>query len=315
MTPDKKTILILGGYGFLGTNILKFIDDNLCDKYSVIVLDKFQNHPVGINFRCVKKSYAGDFADNFFLKKVFSNHIDIVLHSLSTTVPVSSRNARYDIETNLFPTLSVLDFMVENGIKNIVYMSSGGAIYGRGGANRHHEDENVFPISSYGVVKLTIEKYMMQYAQLFGIEPLIIRLSNPYGPYHFSMRQGVINVAMTKAFKGERMAVWGSGEGKKDYIYVEDFVRILFKLIQKGVKNEVVNIASGQLLSVNDIISKVRTMVSSLEVDYEDADNYDASQFSLDTTKLYNIIGDYTFCSLNEGLQKTFEWTKSALNL
>ena len=313
MNHNKQTILILGGFGFLGTNILKYIDENLYDQYSVIVLDRFNNHPEGINFHCVEKVYAGDFTDTLFLKKVFNNNIDIVIHSLSTTIPVSSRNARYDIETNLFPTLSILDIMVGSGIKNIVYMSSGGAIYGMCGENNHNEEENVYPVSSYGIVKLTIEKYLFQYAQLYEIEPLIIRLSNPYGPYHYSMRQGVVNVAMTKALKGERMTVWGKGEGMKDYIFVEDFVRILFALMQKSVKNEVINIASGQLLSVNKIISSIQALVPTFEVDYGDADNYDASYFSLDTTKLHKIIGEYTFCSFDEGLCKTLEWTKTIL--
>jgi len=177
----------------------------------------------------------------------------------------------------------------------------------------HKESDDVFPVSSYGVVKLTIEKYMVQYAQLYGIKPLIIRLSNPYGPYHYSMKQGVVNVALTKALKKEQMEIWGDGNGRKDYIYVEDFVKILFALLNNNTTNEVVNIASGQLLSVNDVVSAIRDVVPTFDVNHVEADKYDASHFSLDTTKLRNLIGDYEFCPFAEGLQKTYQWTKTII--
>ncbi len=309
-----KTILLLGGYGFLGTNIIKYIDARLGEQYKVIVFDKFESHPRGVMFQSVVDTYAGDFVDSVFLKKVFDeNKVDIVLHSLSTTVPVSSHNARYDVETNLLPTLDVLNLMVEYEVRDIVYMSSGGAIYGACRGKGHSENDDVFPVSSYGVVKLAIEKYLMQYAQLFGIKPLIIRLSNPYGPYHYGMKQGVINVALTKALKGEKMDVWGSGDGLKDYIYVEDFVAILFYLLKRNIFNEVINIASGQLLSVNDIVTTVRTLVPTFVTRQVEAEKFDAPQFSLDTTKLHQLIGEYDFCSIQEGMQKTYQWTKSIL--
>ncbi len=311
-----KTILLFGGYGFLGTNIIKHIDahPHLREQYRVIVFDKYDNHPRGITFQSVVNTYAGDFVDRVFLKKVFEeNKIDLVFHSLSTTVPVSSHNARYDVETNLLPTLDVLNLMVEHEVRDIVYMSSGGAVYGACAGQVHRENDDVFPVSSYGVVKLAIEKYLMQYAQLFGIRPLIIRLSNPYGPYHYGMEQGVINVALTKALKGERMDIWGTGDGLKDYVYVEDFVTILFSLLQRNVSNEVINIASGQLLTVNDIVETVRSLVPSFVARHVEADKFDASQFALDTTKLHLLIGDFKFCSIQDGMQKTYQWTKSII--
>ena len=217
------------------------------------------------------------------------------------------------METNLLPTLDVLNLMVEHEVRDIVYMSSGGAVYGACAGQVHRENDDVFPVSSYGVVKLAIEKYLMQYAQLFGIRPLIIRLSNPYGPYHYGMKQGVINVALTKALKGERMDIWGTGDGLKDYVYVEDFVTILFSLLQRNVSNEVINIASGQLLTVNDIVETVRSLVPSFVARHVEADKFDASQFALDTTKLHLLIGDFKFCSIQDGMQKTYQWTKSII--
>ena len=305
------TILILGGYGFLGTNIMHYVDAHLHDAYRFIVFDKFERHMGGVEFVCVEKTYAGDFTDKELLESIFrENKIDLVIHSLSTTVPVDSANARYDVETNLLPTLDVLALMVKYGVKDIVYISSGGAVYGTRDQKPHLESDAVYPISSYGTVKVATEKYMMQYGQLYGLRPLIVRLSNPYGAYHYSMKQGVINIAMTKALRNETLQIWGDGNDKKDYIYVEDFVDILFRLLDKGISNQVINIGSGTLLSVNEIADAVRSLVPSFKAEHSEAQQFDASHFELNTDKLKSLIGEYKFTPFFEGLQKTYCWTK-----
>lgn len=310
-----KTVLILGGYGFLGTNIMKYVDEHLRQQYRFIVFDKFDKHLGGVEFKCVEMTYAGDFTDKALIESIFrDNKIDLVIHSLSTTVPVDSANARYDVETNLLPTLDVLALMVKYGVKDIVYISSGGAVYGTRDQKPHLELDAVYPISSYGTVKVATEKYMMQYGQLYGLRPLIVRLSNPYGAYHYSMKQGVINIAMTKALRGETLQIWGDGNDKKDYIYVEDFVDILFKLLDKGISNQVINIGSGTLLSVNEIADAVRELVPTFKSEHADAKQFDASHFELNTDKLRSLIGDYQFTSFKDGLNKTYLWTIESNN-
>lgn len=310
-----KTALILGGYGFLGTNIMRYVDEHLQDQYRFIVFDKCPAHPGHVVIQSLAaKSYSGDFTDTALLESIFrENKIDLVIHSLSTTTPVDSANARYDVETNLLPTLDVLALMVKYGVKDIVYISSGGAVYGTRDNKAHEESDAVYPISSYGVVKVATEKYLMQYGQLYGLRPLIVRLSNPYGAYHYSMKQGVINIAMTKALRGEPLQIWGDGNDKKDYIYVGDFVNILFKLLDKGISNQVINIGSGTLLSVNEIADAVRLLVPSFKTTHEAAQQFDVSHFELNTQKLRSIIGDYPFTSLKDGLSKTHEWTRTMI--
>lgn len=309
---EMKNILILGGFGFLGTNVIKYIDAHLLRSVHVIVFDKFAQHQGGVKFESIIKTYTGDFSNVELIEKVFQeNKIDLIIHALSTTVPADSANAHYDVETNLLPTLDVLALMVKYSVKDIVYISSGGAVYGTRDNKPHEETDAVYPISSYGVVKVATEKYMMQYAQLYGLRPLILRLSNPYGPYHYSMKQGVINIAIEKALRNEPLHIWGDGCGKKDYVYVEDFVEILFRLLEQRVDNQVINIGSGTLLSVNDIAKAVRDIIPTFEVTNVDAQKYDALHFALDTTKLMSFIGDYQFTDFKEGLTKTYNWLLS----
>lgn len=311
MEKKMKTVLLLGGYGFLGTNVMKFVDAHYSQQYKFIVFDKYERHMGGVEFGCVEKTYSGDFTDSQLLEHVFSeNAIDMVVHSLSTTIPVSTSSAKYDVETNLLPTIEVLNLMVKFGVKDIVFFSTGGAVYGTRDNKAHEESDAVYPISSYGVVKVTIEKYMMQYAQLYGLRPLIVRISNPYGPYHYSMKQGVINIAMAKAIQKEVMEIWGDGNDKKDYIYVDDFIDILFRLIEKKVCNEVINVGSGQLLSVNEIVENVKHYEPAFEFVYKEFQQHDASHFELNTTKLRALIGAYPFTDIEQGMLKTYKWAK-----
>ena len=229
-----KKILILGGFGFIGTNLIKYAEEKRLP-YRFIVFDRNKEHKLGLEFTNVEKAYSGDFSDSKQIEAIFAeNNIDLVVHSISSTVPLQSNVAKNDIEKNLLPTIALLDEMVKSKVRDIIFLSSGGAVYGDLIADRpHREDDDVFPKSSYGVVKLAIEKYMFQYKSLYGIRPMVLRLSNPYGKYHTFKRQGVINVAMNDAKEGLEFEVWGDGNTVKDYIYVNDVCKIIYELYEK----------------------------------------------------------------------------------
>lgn len=305
-----KKILLLGGFGFIGANILKFIDKNLEGHYSVVVFDKLKEHPYGVHFNCIEKVYDGDFLDNIFLKSIFENHeFDLIIHSLSTTVPVTSNNVRYDIESNLLPTIEVLNLMLEFCVEDIIFISSGGAVYGNAEINvKHKESDNSNPVSSYGVVKLAIEKYMLQYASLYKLKPLILRLSNPYGNFHYSERQGICNVALRAAINKTDFNVWGNGEASKDYIYIDDFCEILFLLYSKAIHNKVLNVGSGCVLTLNEILFEIKALVPGFSWSYKVASKFDVSHFELDLNELKKIIGDYKFSDFKIGISKVKDW-------
>ncbi len=308
-------ILLLGGFGFIGTNILKFVESLNAD-YRMIVFDRFPNHLDNIKFSRVDKVYAGDFSDEYLLNKIFTeNHIDVVLHSLSASVPSSSVDNIFDLKFNVIPTITLLNVMKAHDVKNIVFISSGGAVYGDNtvGRDGHSEEDVLFPKSAYGVSKLVIEKYLYLYSTLYDFKVLITRLSNPYGPYHYSQKQGVVNIALEKAMRGEKLEIWGDGNGKKDYIFITDFCKILFSLIIKSTyQYEVLNIGSGELLSVNEIAETIKDkLVSTFEWDYRQLNNLDVSAFKLDLSKLNSILGHFNFTSFDKGLDLTYAWYRN----
>jgi len=301
-----KKILLLGGFGFIGTNIMKYVDNNtkLKDKFKFIILERMARHPHGIIFKCIFKIYVGDFSDETFINKIFiENDIDFVIHSLSTTVPATSTNARFDVESNLISTLKLLGIMDKHNIKNIVYISSGGAIYGDTLQKVHNEEDAVYPKSSYGIVKLAIEKYLLSYSELYGFQSMILRLSNPFGKYHYNQHQGVINIALRKLLNKEPLEIWGTGDGIKDYIFIEDFCSILFRLIENDIESCVYNIGGSLPLSVNEICKYILNIDSNFEFKHVNASAVDVQSFELDITKIRKRLGKLSF-------KKTYEWQK-----
>ena len=307
-----KNILLLGSYGFIGTNIIKYIDAH-CEDVHVVAFDRSLHHLDNIEFKSITKVYAGDFSDEYLLKRVFDeNNIDIVIHSLSASVPTSSQDNLFDIQFNVLPSIRLLNQMVAHGVRNIVFISSGGAIYGDHYVDNagHVESEVLFPKSAYGVSKLVIEKYLYLYGVQHGIRSLVLRLSNPYGPYHYSQKQGIVNIALERAIDGRSFEVWGNGNGEKDYIYVEDFCAILFLILNKWKEQyTIVNIGSGQLLSVNDIVNELKVSVNNdFKWTYKNANKLDVQGFRLDLSLLHALIGKFEFTTLKEGINRTRSW-------
>jgi UDP-glucose 4-epimerase len=303
-----KTILILGGFGFIGKNILRYIDSNSLQENEVIVFSRENDERLWPNFNCVKKIYTGDLSDSMSLIPVFEEQkIDLVIHLISTTVPSTSGNFRFDVESNLVPTIDFMNLMIKYGCKDIVYLSSGGAVYGNS-LHRSTETDQNNPNSSYGIVKLGIERYLMLYSQQGLLNPLILRLSNPYGLYHTSMAQGIINVALRSALYGKPFFVWGDGEARKDYIFIDDFVAILFKLIDLKTANQILNVGSGITFSINEIMKEVKEVYPEFTWGYKEVKKSDVFKNELDISKLKSIIGDFKYLGLKDGILKTKDW-------
>lgn len=307
-----RNILILGSFGFIGTNVIKYIDDFYKDA-NVIAFDRFPEHIDHIKFNSVSKVYSGDFSDEHLVEKVFDdNNIDLVIHSLSASVPSSSQDNEFDLLYNVLPTIKLLNQMAKHNVKKLVFLSSGGAIYGDHytDVSGHIEEEVLFPKSAYGISKLIIEKYLYLYAIQDKVSSLVLRLSNPYGPYHYSQKQGIINIALERAYDGKNFEIWGDGNGKKDYIYIEDFCSILMTLVGTWNGNyAVINIGSGQLLSVNEIVKALKENVNPLfNWSYKSANVLDVQDFKLNLDKMKALIGEFNFTCLEEGLEKTKNW-------
>lgn len=309
---NNETILLIGGNGFIGRNVIDFVIRN----------DGFSNHKFVVLSRSITEKViknvvyvGGDYGDMNTLVNLFSKwHFSKVFHFATSTTPVSSgNNILQDINGNLIATIGLLDVMKDFNCKSIMYLSSGGAVYGEKNLNKISENEICLPVSSYGVVKLTIENYIRLYKKQYDINYLILRVSNPFGKFHTSEKQGVINIAIRRALREEKVEVWGDGTQSKDYLFVDDLIEIFFQLINKGVVNKTINIGSGETHQLNKILNTIKIYLPTLNVNYIESKASDVKDFCLDIS-LMNSLSDFKFTQFEEAIQKTILFEKKQLD-
>lgn len=287
-------ILILGGLGFLGRNIA----NELSQTNNVFIVDC-------IDFK-MKDYYKIKFSDIESVKKVVEeNNINMVLHLISSIIPSSSAEAYLNEISEVYnPTLQLLDYCSEKGIK-FVYFSSGGAVYGNQKEifNEHTKCE---PVSYYGLSKLNLENAVLFFHNTKGLEYLIIRPSNPYGyGQNLFGKQGLIAVIFGKILKKETLQIWGDGSAIKDYIYIDDFVYYVTNLInQNKAWNQIFNVGSGKGESVKDVLLALKKNHIDLpKIDFITEKSSDVKRMILDCSKLQELI-PYETTSLEDGINK-----------
>lgn len=300
-------ILVIGGNGFIGSHL---IDHLLIKGHNVRVFDityeRYRKPLLNIDYRISSLENIPDLYEALL-------GIDIIFHLASSSVPSTSNiDTVSDINTNLIPTLNVLNLSVKLGIKKIIYFSSGGAVYGNPLTTPINEDHPLNPISSYGIVKATIEKYLFLYQRLYNLNSLVIRPSNPYGPRqgHF-IAQGVVSTFLRKVKMNESITVFGDGKSTKDYIFIDDLIDLCYEL---SFSNEVgvFNLGSGKGTTIHQIIEQIKkTTGKNFDINNVDKQIYDVNHFVLDTTKAFNILGVYPSTSLEIGISKTWNWLNS----
>ena len=303
----KKNILLLGGFGFIGSNLIEALLNS--DLYNIIV---FEFKGVTSKFSDRVSVFYGDFNNEEDLAELFENYkIDIVVHLVSTTVPATSNdNIEYDINSNLIGTIRLLNIMVQHNVLKIVFLSSGGTIYGEISEPKVSEEHPTHPISSHGIVKLSIEKYLYLYHKLHNLDYLILRVSNPYGPHHSSDKQGVINVFIRKILRNEKIVVWGDGSIVRDFIYVKDLANIISRLLELNLYNQIINVGSGKGYSINQILEYIVELAPGAVIEYKPSRIYDIQKIILDTKKL-NSLDNFKFTDLKEGINMTYQWCKA----
>jgi UDP-glucose 4-epimerase len=308
----KEPVLLIGGSGFIGSNILDFsnLNDDLLKRYKFVVLSR------GFEVYLNESAFyvTGDYSDKNILINLFAKwNFKKVIHCASSTTPFSSKNnILSDINGNLIATIGLLDVMKDFNCNTIIYLSSGGAVYGDKYTKNISEVEICEPLSSYGVVKLTIENYLRFYQKQFGINYLILRVSNPFGKFHNSENQGVINIAIRRVLRGQTIEVWGDGNQTKDYIFADDLVKIIFLLLKSNYLNKIINVGSGQKYQLNGILDTIKGYLPKIEVKYVDSNSIDVKDFCLDISLLKSLI-EIEFTEFEDAIEKTISWEKNKL--
>lgn len=302
-------IIILGAAGFIGTNLTIKLAQNPDNNITLVdySFDYFENINK-FSFKNVK-IVESNFDQNTNYVKLLRNQ-DIVYHLFSTTNPsTSNKNISKEITDNVLMTSKVLEACVENKIKKIIFLSSGGTIYGKNVVCPIKEDSNTNPISSYGTQKLMIEKLIQLYGYNHNLDYRIIRLSNPYGPYQ--RPNGILGAVTTfvyKAINNEEITVYGDGSVVRDFIYIDDAIRGILNIVEGNSEYKIFNLGSGKGTSINKVLETVeKTLKKPITIRYQEARPVDIPVNYLDVSRYQNCFKDYELLSLEDGLKKTIE--------
>jgi UDP-glucose 4-epimerase len=237
----------------------------------------------------------------------------VLINLVHTTVPGSSmKDPAYDVTSNVANAARWLELLGQSGLRKVIYFSSGGTVYGLPEKIPIAEDHPTNPLNSYGITKLAIEKYTAMYANRFGIDYCLVRPSNVYGPgQRLNYGQGVIGIMANHALHGERLEVWGEGTDQRDYLFIDDLVDAIRRLLSYDGVHRVFNVSSGIGHSVSDVINALRKQIKTLpEIVYLPPRSFDVPINILDSTRLREETGWRPTIEFEEGIRRVIEWLK-----
>lgn len=299
-----RTFLLIGGSGFIGRHIAKelMLDPN----NRVIIADR--HAPPSNIFSPERVSYLK--TENYTPSTALLASLteaEVVMYLASTTIPSTSNDApRFDIESNLIPLIECLEALKIQPGKRFIYASSGGTIYGPNALQQQSEDSPTSPICSYGIVKLSAEKYLRMYTQLHGVSTIALRIANPYGLDQLGKTaQGAIGVFIGKALKNETLQIWGDGSIARDYIWIEDVVAAFLKAADYSGRHACFNIGTGQGTTLKNVISIIeKKLHKSITVEYHPNRSLDVASSALDCRLAKRELSWQSMVSLEKGIEK-----------
>jgi UDP-glucose 4-epimerase len=305
-------ILVTGGAGFIGSHVA---DAYLGRGHEVVVLDslvhgKRENVPDGAEL------VEMDIRDPGAAELIRARRFDVVNHhAAQMDVRVSVEDPRFDASVNVDGLLNILEASRAAGVSRVLFVSSGGVVYGEPDARPTPETAAKLPASPYGVTKLAGEQYLYYYHRVHGMEYAALRYSNVYGPRQDPHGEaGVVAIFSTRLSRREPLTVYGDGEQTRDYVYVGDVVRANMLLSEaalpaaRSLDDRGFNVGTGVETSVNELAATLmRASGTEVPVRHEAARAGELRHSSLDAARLRGL-GWEPETRLEEGLRATYRW-------
>lgn len=310
-------ILILGAAGFIGTNLTIQLAKDKNNKITLIDGNKaYFSNIEHFNFENVK-IIESKFCENMNFDEILKEQ-EIIYHLVSTVVPsTSNQHISQDIQANVLFSAKLFEACVKNYVKKVIFISSGGTVYGKEANCPLSEDNHTNPISSYGLQKVMIEQLLYLYNYMYGLDYRIIRLANPYGPYQ--RPNGILGAVTTftyKALKGEKIVVYGDGSVVRDYIYIDDAINAILTIANNDNQYHIFNVGSGCGTSIKQLIEEIeKTLCLKMEVMYNEARSVDVPINYLDISRYEKNYGKLNLVNLHNGILKTADFMKKFYKL
>lgn len=298
-------VLVTGGAGFIGSHI---VDKLIAEDCQTVIIDNLSTgslENVNQQAQFVKMDIRSAEVYDFCLKEKF----DYIIHlAAQTMVPQSIENPVFDCNVNVAGTVNLLEAGRKTGVKRFIAASSA-AVYGDVPVLPIEEDSIPRPASFYGLSKLTMEKYMAMYKDIYGLEYVVLRYANVYGERQGDFGEGgVISIFTNKIAAGQKISIFGDGSQTRDFVYVGDVANANFQALTAEKVNAVYNISTQTEVSVETLV-EILSKVSGKNVDkaYLAAREGDIYRSILSNAAAQSNLQWKPQTRLVDGLTKTYE--------
>jgi dTDP-glucose 4,6-dehydratase len=310
-------LLVTGGAGFIGSNFVRRIADGTYSGISsLIVLDKLTYAGLQINLASAEgfpgyRFVQGDICDSELVSSLISEVDAVINFAAESHVDRSISSSTDFVQTNIVGVQILLDAIKSSGRKIRFLQISTDEVYGSIKAGSWTEESPLLPNSPYSASKAGGELLARAYHRTHGLDILITRCSNNYGPNHFPEK--LIPLFITNLIEGKKVPVYGDGRNVRDWLHVDDHCQGIIKALKNGKSGEVYNIGGGQELSnleITDLIVKSMS-ADSTSIEYvEDRKGHDF-RYSVNSEKAKKELGYEPKIDFGTGLRETINWYKN----
>lgn len=311
MTDKKHKILIIGGLGFIGKNLYigfkeKGVDPDIFSNVDIGKTDPFNSVFTG-------RMITGDIASQKDIEKIVGDYS--IIYSLAgiSGAAMSNYSPLRDIEINVSGHLNILEACRKMNQEVKIVFPSSRLVYGRPQHLPVDEEHHLNPQSVYAIHKLTAENYYLLYRKLHGIKSIVLRISNPYGPYQdFSVRNyGIINHFIMQAIKGETIHIFGDGAQMRDYLYISDLTDLMIRFAKQETSSNIYNIGLGKGISLRQAVMEMKKHLPDIHFEFvpwpKDYLEVETGDYITDTTRIHHETGWKPGISIEEGIKLSIQ--------
>ena len=301
-------ILVTGGLGFIGSNFVRYmIEEAGVDAADIVIVDALkygsnENNLKNLDYNFVK----GDICDYDLMAELVAEADAVVNFAAETHVDRSISNPYAFVESNVIGTYTILEAIRKaNSNVKLVHISTD-EVYGDIEKGSFTEEDMLKPSSPYSASKTSSDMFVLAYVRTYGLNAVITRCTNNYGPYQFPEK--LIPKAIIRAKMDKKIPIYGTGKNVRDWIFVKDHCDAINLVLEAGDGGEIYNVASGEERTNLEVVSEILRIVGKPDlIEFvEDRPGHDI-RYSLDSSKIMRL-GWEPEHSFKEGIKKTVEW-------